>query len=56
MEVLLCVSIEALLHRFDLEDCKPIATPMEKGLHLSIHDAREAIGRLIYVCISRPDI
>jgi len=31
--------IEALLHRFDLEDCKPIATPMETGLDLSIHDA-----------------
>jgi len=31
--------IEALLHRFGREDCKPIVTPMETGLHLSIHDA-----------------
>ena len=31
--------IETLLRRFGLEDCKPIATPMETGLHLSIHDA-----------------
>jgi len=30
--------IEALLRRFTLEDCKPIATPMEIGPHLSIYD------------------
>ena len=30
--------IETLLHRFRLEDCKPMATPMETCLHLSIHD------------------
>ena len=30
--------IETLLRRFKLEDCKPVATPMEIGLHLSIHD------------------
>jgi len=58
--------IEALLLcRFGLEDCKPIATPMEIGLHLSIHDAedyydatlyQQAVGCLIYVCILRPDI
>ena len=33
--------IETVLHRFGLEDCKPIATPMETGLHLSIHDAEK---------------
>ena len=52
--------IETLLQRFGLEDCKPIATPMETGLHLSIHDAgdyfdvllyQHAMGCLIYVCI-----
>ena len=57
--------IETLLLRFGLEDCKPIATPMEIGLHLSIHDARDsfdimlyqqAMGFLIYVCILRADI
>ena len=57
--------IETLLHRFSLEDCKPIATPMETGLKLSSLDAGEhidvtlyqtAVGCLIYVCITRPDI
>ena len=57
--------IETLLCRFSLQDCKPIATPMETGLHLSIHDAgdyfdvllyQQAVGCLIYVCISRADI
>ena len=57
--------IETLLRRFGLDDCKPIATPMETGLHLSIHDARDyfdgilyhqAVGCLIYVCILRADI
>ena len=32
--------IESLLRRFDLEDCKPVATPMETRLHLNVHDAR----------------
>jgi len=56
--------IEALLPRFGLEDCKPIATPMETGLHLSVHDVGDyydatlyqAVGCLIYVCILRPHI
>eukprot|EP00250_Pteridium_aquilinum_P010876 c19689_g3_i1 orf=64-1296(+) len=57
--------IETLLRRFSLEDCKPIATPMETGLKLSLHDAGDhfdvtlyqtAVGCLIYVCITRPDI
>ena len=57
--------IETLLRRFSLEDCKPIATPMETGLKLSSHDVGEhfdvtlyqtAIGYLIYVCITRPNI
>src|SRR5262249_53759119 len=57
--------IQTLLCRFGLEDCKPIATPMETGLKLSLHDAgdhvdvtlyQQAVGCLIYVCITRPDI
>ena len=57
--------IETLLHRFSLEDCKPITTPMDTCLKLSSHDAGEhfdvtlyqtAVGCLIYVCITRPDI
>ena len=57
--------IETLLRRFGLEDCKPIATPMETGLKLSFHDVEDhvdvilyqtAVGCLIYVFIMRPDI
>ncbi|MCO5547584.1 hypothetical protein L7F22_001035 [Adiantum nelumboides] len=57
--------IETLLCKFGLEDCKPIAIPMETGLKLSLHDAGDptdvtlyqtAIGCLIYVCNTRPDI
>ena len=54
-----------MLRSFNLEDCRPVATPMETCLHLSVHDAGEyfdavlyqqAVGCLIYVCITRPDI
>jgi hypothetical protein len=57
--------IDTLLQHFGLEDCKPIATPMEVGLRLSLHDARDAfdvvlyqqaVGCLLYLCITRPDI
>ncbi|MCO5591498.1 hypothetical protein L7F22_045482 [Adiantum nelumboides] len=50
---------------FGLEDCKPIATPMETGLKLSLHDAGDSaditlyqtiVGCLIYVCNTRPNI
>ena len=65
--IALCQSkyIDTLLQRFGLEDCKPIATPMETGLHLSLHDVgdafdvvlyQQAVGCLIYLCITRPDI
>ena len=57
--------ILTLLRRFDLEDCKPTITLMETGLKLSLHNGgdyvdvtlyQQAIGCLIYVCITRPDI
>ncbi|MCO5591687.1 hypothetical protein L7F22_045678 [Adiantum nelumboides] len=57
--------IETLLCKFGLEDCKPIATPMETGLKLSLHDAGDladvtlyqtTVGCLIYVCNTRSDI
>ena len=57
--------IETLLRRFRLEDRKPIATPMKTGLKLSLHDSKDyfdvsmyqqAVGCLIYVCITRPDV
>ena len=56
---------QSILRRFGLEDCKPIATPMETRLKLTFHDAGDyidvtlyqtAIGCLIYVCITRPDL
>ena len=40
--------IETLLQRFGLEDCKPIATPMETGLRLSLHDAGDAFDVVLY--------
>ncbi|MCO5607756.1 hypothetical protein L7F22_061957 [Adiantum nelumboides] len=57
--------IETLPCKFGLEDCKPIATPMETGLKLSLHDAGDpadvtlyqtVVGCLIYVCNTRPNI
>ncbi|RYA58300.1 hypothetical protein DD598_30995, partial [Enterobacter cloacae complex sp. 2DZ2F16B1] len=57
--------IETLLCKFGLEDCKPIATPMETDLKLSLHDVGDpvdvtlyqtVVGCLIYVCNTRPDI
>ena len=62
--IALCQSkyIDILLQRFGLDDCKPIATPMETGLRLSLHDARDAfdvvlyqqaVGCLIYLCITQ---
>ena len=65
--IALCQSkyIDTLLQRFNLEDCKPIATPMETGLRLSLHDAgdafdavlyQQAVGCLIYLCITQLDI
>ena len=65
--IALCQSkyIGTLLQCFGLEECKPIATPMETGLHLSLHDVgdafdailyQQAVGCLIYLCITQPDI
>jgi hypothetical protein len=57
--------IATILQRFVLEECKPFVTPMETGLHLSIHDVGDAfdtvfyqqvVGCLIYVCITWPNI
>ena len=57
--------IQSLLKRFNMEDCKPISTPAEPGVKLSLHDQGEpfdttlyaqAVGCLIYLCNTRPDI
>ena len=40
--------IETLLRRFGLEDCKPIATPMEIGLKLSFHDVGHHFDVTLY--------
>jgi len=43
----------AFCQQFGLEDCKPIATPMETGLHLSVHDAGDYYDATLYHSISR---
>jgi len=57
--------VQRLLERFKFQDCKPISTPMEPGLKLTEHDGSEsfdailycqAVGCLIYLCNTRPDI
>lgn len=57
--------IQNLLQRFSLQDSKPVATPVEPGARLSLEDSGEpfdgtlymqAVGSLLYVCNTRPDI
>ena len=54
-----------LLKKFQLEDCKPVSTPMIVGCKLSKEDDskdfdqrtyRSMIGSLLYVTTSRPDV
>lgn len=57
--------LEKVLERFNMRDCNPKSTPMEKGLHLERGDEnkcsnnpyRELIGCLIYATVTtRPDL
>jgi len=57
--------LRSVLCKFGMSDCKPIATPMEKGLHLEKGDTnensnqpyRELIGCLTYATLTtRPDL
>ena len=54
-----------MLKKFQLEDCKPVFTPMTVGCKLSKEDEskdvdpkhyRSMIGSLLYVTASRPDV
>jgi len=54
-----------MLKRFQLEDCKPVSTPMTVGCKLSKDDEsktidtkyyRSMIGSLLYVTSSRPNV
>lgn len=54
-----------VVHKFEMDDCKPAATPLEKGLHLEPGDKdgsskqpyRELIGCLTYATLTtRPDL
>ena len=58
-----------MLHKFDMQDCKPVNIPLDPGLKLSIADCpqteedaalmryAEAVGTLMYIAIAtRPDI
>ncbi|KAH9321496.1 hypothetical protein KI387_016135, partial [Taxus chinensis] len=56
---------KTLLEKYRMSDCKPISTPMEKGLQLSrFQDSpqvdatlyRQLIGGLIYLTYTRPDL
>lgn len=57
--------IQKLLQKFSFQDCKPVATPVESGVKLSLEDAgelfdatvyKQAVGSLLYLCNTRPDI
>ena len=52
-------------HKFKMEDCKPILTPLVTGCKLSIDDSskdvdqrlyRSMISSLLYVTSSQPDV
>lgn len=54
-----------ILKAFGMDDCKPIATPMEVNAKLSMEDTsppvnvmkyRQLVGSLIYLCNTRPDL
>uniref|UniRef100_A0A0A9CKP0 Reverse transcriptase Ty1/copia-type domain-containing protein n=1 Tax=Arundo donax TaxID=35708 RepID=A0A0A9CKP0_ARUDO len=54
-----------MLKKFDMENAKPIKTPMQTNGHLDLNEDGEAvdqkvyrsiIGSLLYLCVSRPDI
>ena len=65
-------AIVDMLHKFDMQDCKPVNTPLDPGSKLSIADCpqteedaalmrskpyAEAVGTLMYIAIAtRPDI
>jgi hypothetical protein len=54
-----------MLKKFDMENAKPIKTPMPTNGHLNLNEDgkavdqkvyRSMIGSLLYLCASRPDI
>ena len=54
-----------MLKKFQMEDCKPVSTPMITGCKLSKDDEskevdqrlyRSMIGSLLYVTASKPDV
>ena len=57
--------IKDMLKKFDMENAKPIKTPMPTNGHLDLNEDgkavdqkvyRSTIGSLLYLCVSRPDI
>jgi hypothetical protein len=57
--------IKDMLKKFDMENTKPIKTPMSTQGHLDLNKDgkavdqkiyRSMIGSLLYLCASRPDI
>ncbi|KAG8478853.1 hypothetical protein CXB51_028662 [Gossypium anomalum] len=56
---------EQILRKFNMKDCKPVATPADPGTKLSVDSSKELvnptlfksiIGSLRYLTITRPDI
>ena len=54
-----------MLNKFDVENAKPIKTPMQSNGHLNLNEEgkvvdqkvyRSMISSLLYLCASRPDI
>ena len=54
-----------LLQKFGMADCKPLSTPMEKNIKLTLDDSstlvdatlyRKLVGSLIYATTTRPNI
>jgi transposase InsO family protein len=66
VELSQAAAIQELLERFDMQDCKPVGTPLETAISIDANKQeekqtkepyRELIGKLMYIMLgSRPDL